>query len=80
MNFIWDETKRQANRIKHGLDFSDAERMFAGHTLSRPDTQFAYGEARFSTMGLLGVEVSSHRTHRNRRHNQGHFDAKGRTL
>lgn len=57
MNFIWDETKRQANRIKHGLDFSDAERMFAGHTLSRPDTRFAYGEARFSTMGLLGVEV-----------------------
>jgi len=51
MNFIWDEIKRQANRIKHGLDFSDAERMFAGHTLSRTDTRFAYGEEGFSTMG-----------------------------
>jgi uncharacterized DUF497 family protein len=38
MNFIWDEAKRQANRIKRGLDFSDTERMFAGHTLLRPDT------------------------------------------
>jgi len=29
----------------------------AGHTLTRPDARFPYDEARFSTVGLLGVEV-----------------------
>lgn len=53
----WDETKRRANLAKHGLDFAQAERVFAGHTLTRPDLRFAYDEARFSTVGLLGAEV-----------------------
>lgn len=30
MNFTWDETKRHANIAKHGLDFADAENVFAG--------------------------------------------------
>lgn len=30
MRFIWDETKRQTNLNKHGLDFADAEQVFAG--------------------------------------------------
>ena len=55
MNFTWNDAKRQANLQKHGLDFVDASRVFAGHTLTRPDTRFSYGEARFSTVGLLGV-------------------------
>lgn len=57
MNFTWDETKRQANRQKHVLDFIDACQVFAGHTLTRPDARFPYGEARFSTVGLLRGEV-----------------------
>lgn len=57
MNFTWNDAKRQANLKKHGLDFVDASRVFAGHTLTRPDTRFPYDEARFSTVGLLGVEV-----------------------
>lgn len=57
MNFTWNEAKRKANLKKHGLDFSDAETVFAGYTLTRPDTRFAYTENRFSTIGLLGVEV-----------------------
>ncbi len=60
MNFTWIPVKRAANLIKHGLDFAEAERVFAGHTLTRPDARFAYSEARFSTMGLLGVEVIAH--------------------
>ncbi|SEQ92417.1 hypothetical protein SAMN05421690_1003154 [Nitrosomonas sp. Nm51] len=32
-------------------------RVFSGHTLTRPDTRFAYTENRFSTIGLLGVDV-----------------------
>ncbi len=57
MNFTWNEVKRKTNLKKHGLDFADAERVFSGHTLTRPDTRFAYTEYRFSTIGLLGVEV-----------------------
>ena len=57
MIFTWNETKRKSNLKKHGLDFADAEAVFAGYTLTRPDTRFAYTENRFSTIGLLGVEV-----------------------
>jgi uncharacterized DUF497 family protein len=57
MNFTWDESKRQSNLKKHGLDFANARAVFAGHTFTRPDTRFAYDERRFSTVGLLGVEV-----------------------
>jgi len=57
MDFIWDPEKRLANLKKHGLDFADAERVFSGHTLTRQDQRFIYGEVRFSTMGLLGDAV-----------------------
>jgi uncharacterized DUF497 family protein len=57
MKFSWNPEKRLANLKKHGLDFSDVRRVFSGHTLTRPDNRFAYGEARFSTVGLLADEV-----------------------
>jgi uncharacterized protein len=57
MYFSWDETKRRANLSKHGLDFAQAEQVFAGHTLTRPDLRFAYGESRFSSVGMLGAQV-----------------------
>ena len=57
MEFTWNPDKRLANIRKHGLDFSDAERVFSGHTLTSRDHRFDYYEARFSTMGLLGDAV-----------------------
>lgn len=30
MRFTWDESKRQINLSKHGLDFADAARVFDG--------------------------------------------------
>jgi uncharacterized DUF497 family protein len=57
MIFTWNEAKRKANLKKHNLDFADAEAVFAGYTLTRPDIRFAYTENRFSTIGLRGVEV-----------------------
>jgi len=57
MNFTWNNAKRKANLKKHCLDFADAEAVFSGYTLTRPDTRFAYSENRYSTIGLLGVEV-----------------------
>ena len=57
MRFTWDEKKRKANLRKHGLDFKDAHKVFAGATFSIPDVRADYGEERFATLGLLEVDV-----------------------
>ena len=58
MNFTWNETKRQTNLKKHGLDFADAEIVFSGGVFTFEDDRFAYGEQRFISLGLLrGVVV-----------------------
>jgi hypothetical protein len=57
--FTWDEKKRGANLKKHGLDFADAEEVFAGLTFTYEDDRFDYREQRFVTLGLLrGTAVS----------------------
>ena len=53
MRFSWDERKRRANLEAHGLDFVDAERVFAGPTFTYQDDRFAYAEQRFVTLGFL---------------------------
>jgi uncharacterized DUF497 family protein len=53
IQFRWSQTKRHANLVKHGLDFADAERVFAGLTFTFEDDRFDYGEQRFVTLGLL---------------------------
>lgn len=55
----WDELKREENIRKHGIDFADAEIVFAGYTVTAEDTREAYGEPRFLTLGLLHGEVVS---------------------
>lgn len=57
MKFTWNETKRQSNLQKHGLDFADAEQVFSGPTATDKDTRADYGEQRWNTIGLLGVKV-----------------------
>ena len=57
MRFIWHEPKRQANLKKHGEDFVDAERVFAGPTFTFADDREDYGEQRWVTLGLLGMKV-----------------------
>jgi uncharacterized DUF497 family protein len=57
MRFIWHEPKRQANLKKHGIDFADAERVFAGPTFTFEDDRADYGEQRWITLGLLGMRV-----------------------
>jgi uncharacterized protein len=57
--FRWSEAKRAANRLRHGLDFADVERVFAGLTFTFEDDRFDYAEQRFVTLGLLdGLPVS----------------------
>lgn len=57
MQFIWHEPKRQTNLQKHGMDFADAERVFAGPTFTFEDDREDYGEQRWVTLGLLGTKV-----------------------
>ena len=59
MIFTWDESKRRCNLKDHGLNFSDAQRVFEGPTYSYEDDRFHYEEQRFVTLGLLeGIPVS----------------------
>jgi uncharacterized DUF497 family protein len=53
VNFTWDEPKRQANLAKHGLDFADAAKVFAGPMVLFEDGRFDYGEHRMVGVGLL---------------------------
>ena len=55
----WDEAKRRANLRRHGFDFVDAEKVFAGVTYTYKDDRLAYGERRFVTLGLLREIVVS---------------------
>jgi uncharacterized DUF497 family protein len=44
MDSEWDEAKRQANTLKHGVDFVDAIEMFAGRFIETEDRRRDYGE------------------------------------
>src|SRR5947199_10142422 len=55
MRYTWDEAKRIANLGDHGIDFVDAEKVFAGLTFTYEDDRFPYGERRFVTLGLLAA-------------------------
>lgn len=55
--YTWDESKRQANLAKHGLDFADAEKVFAGPLVLIEDSRHEYGEQRMIGIGLLDFLV-----------------------
>lgn len=57
MNFDWDEQKNQKNINKHGLDFSDAVRLFEHPMLIQFDGRDNYGEDRYSGIGFLEGRV-----------------------
>lgn len=57
MRFTWDENKRKANVLKHGLDFTDAETVFAGLTYTFDDDRAHYEENRFITVGMLKGKI-----------------------
>jgi len=47
----FDETKRQKNIVKHGIDLAALFGFFDGNLLTREDTREAYGELRFQSVG-----------------------------
>jgi uncharacterized DUF497 family protein len=57
VNFEWDEAKNRENIRKHGLDFGDAWKIFAGPLSPELDLRRDYGEDRWTVIGLLGNRV-----------------------
>ena len=57
MRYLWDEAKRLANLTKQGLDFADAEKVFAGPLVLFEDGRKDYGEQRMIGIGLLETLV-----------------------
>jgi uncharacterized DUF497 family protein len=53
MSITFDPAKRARTIAERGLDFSDAEEVFAARNLTVEDDRFDYGEVRYSTVGLL---------------------------
>lgn len=58
MKFEWDESKNRANIRKHGFHFAEAEEMFRGVLLVRPDTREDYGEQRWIGIGTTQGRIS----------------------
>jgi uncharacterized DUF497 family protein len=58
MKLEWDESNNRANIRKHGFDFSEAEEMFRGALLARPDTREDYGETRWIGIGTIQGRVA----------------------
>ena len=56
MEIEWDEAKRQATLLKHGVDLLVAARIFEDWTLDKPDRRAAYGEPRTISLGMVGGE------------------------
>lgn len=57
MKFTWTESKRRSNLVKHGLDFADAEKVFARPMVLFEDQRADYGEQRMIGIGLFGTLV-----------------------
>ena len=53
MRITFDPIKRAKTLAERGLDFADAEIVFAGITLEVEDTRADYGETRIICYGLL---------------------------
>jgi uncharacterized DUF497 family protein len=51
MKFEWDEEKRLANVVKHGVDFTDACRLFDGPFMLMTDNRRDYGAIRSIAFG-----------------------------
>ncbi len=54
----WSEAKNRSNIQKHGFDFAEAEEMFRGPLIVRPDTREDYGEKRWIGIGLARGRVA----------------------
>ncbi len=54
MDFEWDETKSERNRIARDLPFALAIELFDGRFIEQVDSRHDYGETRLRAIGLAG--------------------------
>ena len=67
MLFEWDESKRQTNLVKHGIDFRDAIRVFDGpvfESMSRRDEERVVAIGSMGGIEIVLVYVLRGRQHR----------------
>jgi uncharacterized protein len=57
MEFEWDEAKRRANLVKHGIDFVRAKEIWRGDVLEVTSPQQHHGEPRRLAYGLIGERL-----------------------
>ena len=57
MRITFDPAKRVRTLAERGLDFEDAELVFAGTTIEIDDTRRNYGERRVICYGLLAGRI-----------------------
>lgn len=53
MRILFDPAKRERALAERGLDFADAEEVFAGATVELDDLRADYGERRIICFGML---------------------------
>lgn len=58
MKFEWDEAKNRVNIRKHGFDLGEAQQMFLGPLLVRPDLREDYGEERWLGIGVTNGRIA----------------------
>jgi uncharacterized protein len=57
MAFEWDEEKRQANLVKHGVDFRQMPELFDGPKIEAVDDRFTNGETRTNCLDEIEGRV-----------------------
>ncbi len=55
--FDWDEAKRAANLVRHGVDFAAVVRFDWDNAQLTADTRRDYGELRYIAVGRIGPRL-----------------------
>ena len=53
MKYEWDEQKREANLVKHGIDFTEVENFEWDTAIETIDNRKDYGEQRWVAIGQI---------------------------
>jgi uncharacterized DUF497 family protein len=79
LQFEWDETKNRSNVHKHGFHFADAEEMFRGLLLVKPDTS-EDREERWVGIGMIqGQDCRRSFRRTDGKHNTHYLFAEGKS-
>jgi len=57
MKYEWDDSKCEANRLKHGVDFSIALNFDWNKAIHEPDTRYDYAENRIVSFAPINGRI-----------------------